>query len=358
MATEKYDKPSKKAVRRAGEILRSSEASPEDWAEAVRVLSAWRTCCYRPINTFQSLLRKKIGDNDIKGAIVAQRLKRTPSIVAKLKRFPDMQLDRMQDIGGVRAVLNSVEEVRKVHSALTQGRHRHIPVIPPKDYIAEPKPDGYRGIHQVFKYSTPQHEELKGMLVEVQIRTKLQHYWATAVETLGVIEKSSFKTGLGDEDFKQFFRLSSALFSIREKQPIVASLRDKSHLEIAEEFLALEQKLNVFAKLSAFTSAVKAVSGVENRKSKGYYLLMLDMGKKMTSFIPFAGDQSDIAEQIYTLVEQRERENKNIDVVLVAAGGMKDLRTAYPNYFVDTKSFISHLNQICSEIIRTPVSGC
>ncbi len=352
MATEDYDKPSKKAVRRAGETLRSPTASESEIDAAIAVLSQWRACFYRPINTFQALLRKKIKDEGFKNAIVAQRLKRTPSIVTKLERFPDMQLDRMQDIGGVRAVLNSVQEVRTIHNSLIKGRHKHSPVMPPKDYIAEPKQDGYRGIHQVFKYSTSQHEELKGMLVEVQIRTKLQHYWATAVETIGVIEKSSFKTGFGDEKFKQFFRLSSALFSIQEQQPVVASLSNKSKLEIAEEFTSLEKELGVFDKLAAFTSVVKAVSGVENKKTNGYYLLMLDTEKKLTSFIPFAVDQQDIAEQVYTLVEQREKENPNIDVVLAAAGDMKDLRTAYPNYFVDTKSFISSLKQICTEITK------
>lgn len=352
MAKQTYDLPSKKTVRRAGEVLRSSDSSQAEKDLAIDVLSQWRSLFYRPINTFQALIRKKIKDTGIKNAIVAQRLKRTPSIVTKLKRFPDMQLDRMQDIGGVRAVLNSVDEVRKIHSSLVDGRHKHSPVLPPKDYITEPKQDGYRGIHQVFKYSTTQHAELKGMQVEVQIRTKLQHYWATAVETIGVIEKSSFKTGLGDEKFKQFFRLSSALFSIQEQEPVVASLRDKSKLEIAEEFSLLEKELGVFDKLAAFTSVVKAVSGVENKKANGYYLLMLDTDKKLTSFIPFAADQQDIAEQVYTLVEQREKENPNIDVVLAAAGDMKDLRTAYPNYFVDTKAFISSLKQICAEITK------
>lgn len=186
MATEQLTVPSKKAVRRAGEALRTPSVSNADFEAALQVLSDWRSLYYRPINTIQVLLRKKIKALCIKGSIVAQRLKRTPSIIAKLKRFPDMQLDRMQDIGGIRAVVNSVDEVRRVHESLIKGRHQHCPVLPPKDYISNPKDDGYRGIHQVFKYDTPQHKELKGMQVEVQIRTKLQHYWATAVETLGL----------------------------------------------------------------------------------------------------------------------------------------------------------------------------
>ena len=350
MATEQLTVPSKKAVRRAGEALRTPSVSNADFEAALQVLSDWRSLYYRPINTIQVLLRKKIKALCIKGSIVAQRLKRTPSIIAKLKRFPDMQLDRMQDIGGIRAVVNSVDEVRRVHESLIKGRHQHCPVLPPKDYISNPKDDGYRGIHQVFKYDTPQHKELKGMQVEVQIRTKLQHYWATAVETLGVIEKSSFKTGLGDEKFKQFFRVCSALFSIQEKQPIIACLRDKSPQEIVQEFELLEAELGVFDKLAAFTSVVKATSGVENKKSNGYYLLILDTEKKATSFIPFEHTQSQLAEQMYMLMEGKEKNNPNIDVVLAAAGDMNDLRTAYPNYFVDTKAFISNLKSICASI--------
>ena len=51
------------------------------------------------------------------------------------------------------------------------------------------------------------------------------------------------------------------------------------------------------------------------------------------------------------LLEHQERNNPEIDVVLAAAGGMKDLRKAYPNYFVDTKSFIKTLNDICAELL-------
>ena len=47
---------------------------------------------------------------------------------------------------------------------------------------------------------------------------------------------------------------------------------------------------------------------------------------------------------------RKEKNNPNIDVVLAAAGDMKDLRTAYPNYFVDTKAFISNLKSICASI--------
>lgn len=120
------DYPSKKSVRKAGEALRNSDLSEAETAEALEILSSWRALYYRPINTFQALIRKKISSLGIKSAIVAQRLKRTPSIVAKLKRFPGMQLDRMQDIGGIRAVVNNVREVRFIHESLIKGRHNTV----------------------------------------------------------------------------------------------------------------------------------------------------------------------------------------------------------------------------------------
>ncbi|MFW2058189.1 (p)ppGpp synthetase, partial [Acinetobacter haemolyticus] len=89
----------------------------------------------------------------------------------------------------------------------------HVPVIPCHDYIESPKNDGDRSIHQVFTYKSRDHSGLDGLKIELQIRTALQHSWATAVETLGVIENASIKSGFGSDDIKKFIKLSSALFS-------------------------------------------------------------------------------------------------------------------------------------------------
>jgi len=122
---------------------------------------------------------------------------------------------------------------------------------------------------------------------------------------------------------------------------------------IAQEFQDLESRLGIFDKLSAFTTVIKATSGVENKAKNGYYLLILNTEQKTSSFIPFASDQAPLAEQMYMLMERTEKDNPSVDVVLAAAGDLKDLRTAYPNYFVDTKAFMSHLSAICSEILAS-----
>jgi putative GTP pyrophosphokinase len=90
---------SKSQVNKAGEILVAPKAySAEDREWARGVLANWRACHGHPINTFQATLRLKLKAID-DGAIVAQRLRRAPSIISKLERFEGMKLARMQDIG-------------------------------------------------------------------------------------------------------------------------------------------------------------------------------------------------------------------------------------------------------------------
>jgi len=104
---------SKKAINRAGKILIDEHSSQKDRAQAVALIAHWRSCHAYPVNTFQATLRgrvKKICD----GALVAQRLKRIPSMEAKLKLIPGMQLSRMQDIGGLRAVVDTINQVKKL----------------------------------------------------------------------------------------------------------------------------------------------------------------------------------------------------------------------------------------------------
>jgi len=188
-----FPKPenSRGQVNRAGEILRayaqSTEAAPieqlDEWNWAYEVLANWRACHNYPINTFQATLRSRLKTID-KQATVAQRLKRFPSIVLKLKRFEGMQLARMQDIGGIRAILGTMGKVRRLERVYRERKFQHD-LISSKDYVAEPKTDGYRGIHLIYRYRNLKEPSYNGLLLELQLRTKLQHAWATAVETMG-----------------------------------------------------------------------------------------------------------------------------------------------------------------------------
>lgn len=105
-----YVKPtySKGQVDKVGGILVSPNSySFEERLSADAILANWRACHGYSINTFPATLRLKLREVD-KNAIVAQRMKRAPSISLKLQRFDGMRIACMQDIGGLRAIVSTV----------------------------------------------------------------------------------------------------------------------------------------------------------------------------------------------------------------------------------------------------------
>lgn len=348
-----HDVPSRERVKKAGKTLIKADATHEEFVEAMYIMSQWRSLHSYPINTFQAMLRGKVKRLGFKSPIIAQRLKRAPSIVRKLDRFPSMSLSRMQDIGGIRIVLSSINDVYRLHHDIvkSKGRFEREALLPPHDYIKQPKADGYRSLHQVFKYKNSNAPELDGLFIELQIRTKLQHSWATAVETLGLIEKSSFKTGEGADDFKRFFKLASALFAYHEKQPIIDELAGQPITKLADELLSLEQELRIYSKLKGLIVTAKHIETTSN-KSDEYHLMELDTSKESAavSLIPFTKSQLELAESFYKMRELETQHSPNIEVVLIAAGNLKDIKKAYPNYFLDTQDFIKNLKSICQKI--------
>ncbi|STZ13961.1 GTP pyrophosphokinase ywaC [Moraxella caviae] len=337
--------PSKKQVQKAGKAL-AKNTTGQEYTDAMAVLSQWRSLHTYPINTFQALLRKKA--KDFKNPIIAQRLKRTPSIITKLQRFPNMDLSRMQDIGGLRVIVDSIDDVYRFHQSLINGKHQHEPLLPPNDYIKTPKADGYRSLHQVFKYHNSDKPELNGLFVELQIRTKLQHAWATAVETLGIATQSSIKTGGGTDEIKRFFKLASALFSHHEKQPLLDELAGVNIYQIAQELQEIENRLQIFAKLKSIIITAKQIESSSN--DGDYYLIELDSKQGTVSLVAFSKNQLAIAETLYQSQEIKTKDNANIEVVLLSAGNLKQVKKAYPNYFLDTQDFIKSLIKICAAI--------
>ena len=133
-----YVKPaySKGQVNKAGEILVSpNNYSVADRLSADAILANWRACHGYPINTFQATLRLKLREVD-KNAIVAQRMKRAPSIILKLQRFDGMRLARMQDIGGLRAIVGNVAKVRALEFSYRQSKFKHE-LVSSKNYLDE-----------------------------------------------------------------------------------------------------------------------------------------------------------------------------------------------------------------------------
>ena len=155
-----------------------------DMDSALSITGNWRSSHGYPLHVFKTMLRGRAKKVDPR-ALVAQRLKRLPSIIAKLQRFPTMQLSTMQDLGGCRAVVQTVSNVDRLVKIYEETPTRSAIFVRKKDYILNPKPDGYRGVYLIYKYQgRSQNGAFCGLKLEVQIRSRFQHAWATALETI------------------------------------------------------------------------------------------------------------------------------------------------------------------------------
>ena len=119
-------KYSKSKIDKAGEVLKKKRLSNEEIQTSLEIISNWRAYHSRPLNTFAKILRTRVrAISQNPDTIVVQRLKRTPSILLKLKTHKTMRLSAMQDIGGLRAIFDDVECVNKLVEIYRTSRSRH-----------------------------------------------------------------------------------------------------------------------------------------------------------------------------------------------------------------------------------------
>ncbi|MEK6894155.1 MAG: RelA/SpoT domain-containing protein [Nanoarchaeota archaeon] len=338
---------SKNNVDRIGEILRGNKKLEysQEQLEAFNTFNNWRASHAYPLHIIMKNI-KKISLSICPEAICVQRLKRVKSIIIKLNRFPEMKLSRIEDIGGCRIVMPNVDLARKLMEQYISKNKRHKRIKSrEKNYINYPKPDGYRSIHLVYSYYSINKvgEVFNGKIIEIQIRSKLQHVWATALETVDLFSHQRIKFGSGDPNWKYFFRLVSSAFALMEKCPAVyGTPSDKK--ELYEEIKKIEKELNVRERMVAWRSTVQNLSN----KKDSLFVLKLDMKNKQISYNAFKNDRDGWAKanEDFSLEERNNQGNKDCDVILVGADSIKELTDGYRNYFADTEEFLKNLKLI------------
>ena len=333
---------SKKQIEQAGKILGDPNSTDTELRDATKVVDNWRESHGYPLHVIYINLRRYAEDND--SIIVAERMKRLDSITKKLKRFSNMSLWRMQDLGGCRMIVNTVDEVYFFANKYENSSKRHI-LRNSKDYIKEPKEDGYRSLHRVYQYHSDKKDTYnRNMLIEIQFRTHLQHIWATAVETIGLSGKAELKFGQGEEDLKRFFALVSSLFAIREKMPTVPNTPNNTK-ELVAEIKELNEQHNYLEMLQGLSliddSVVFFNSPID--KKNGYFILIFNYEKRSVRVQYFKANDTETANKTYASIEKSRNEDK-VDAVLVRVSSFNSLKAAYPNYFSDVYEFVQLVN--------------
>jgi len=338
----------KGAIDRAGEVLTrwwTGDATLEQdvLLNSIDVVQNWRTSHAFPLNTFQVNLRNRARRVE-SDALVAQRLKRFSSMMNKLAREPQMKLSQMQDLGGCRAIMSGIEAVDRLfalyrgHSAETLFESEGF--LKCYDYIREPKRDGYRGVHVVGRYFARREvsQPWDGYRIEVQLRSRLQHAFATTVETVTTFTREPLKFGGGPDEWKRFFSLMGSALAIREGTAIVPGT-PKDQGELTRELREITKQLKVRPRLAGWARALKRLPR-RNVKRFKYLLLVLNVTDntiKVTGFI-----DRRRAGQALNELEKTKRED--LDAVLVWVDSVRELKAAYPNYYADTGQFINALN--------------
>ena len=330
-------------IDKAAELIFNPDLSAEEKNKYFEMIENWRAAHAFPMNTFTINLKQKASDNI--GIIVVQRLKRLDTIVKKLQRFPKMKLSRMQDLGGCRVIVPKIADVYIMRERIVKSRIRHK-LQNEKDYIKQPNINtGYRGVHLIYKYKSDKNDSYNGLLIEIQIRTKLQHLWATAVETVGTFTQNGLKFNQGSKEWLRFFKLCSALFAVAENTTFPLPLKEKE--SFLNELLDLIANLGVIDKLNTIAVATHTYERWGMKKSKydkaGYYLLVLNTEKNILNITHYPSDEKAVNHAIEKYMQIESNKASNIDAVLVSAKSIADLKKAYPNYFADIRLFVNTL---------------
>lgn len=303
--------------------------------QSLVVVDNWRSAHTYPLNAIHMTLRNRARSIQPSGVVTAQRTKRLQSIVSKLIDRPEMKLTQMQDIAGCRVVLDHLPAVRELQRIYETLPTKHM-FTGAKDYIDSPRASGYRSLHLKYRFhGTGKTKDWNDLKVEIQIRTQLQHRWATAVEAAGTFTKQALKSSKGEQDLLRFFALMSSVFAIREGTTPVPGTPDNM-TEITEELRRINKSTHIVSTLNSYADIIPDIN--RSSKSSFYYLIELDPTRRSVEVETFARGQSQQASAKYTQKEAKLKDTA-IQVVLVSVSSVEALKRAYPNYFLDTKLF-------------------
>jgi len=106
----------------------------------------------------------------------------------------------LNDVAGVRVICSFPDDVYSLADSLLQ--QDDITLLEKKDYIAEPKANGYRSLHLIVSVPIFLSREKRMMKVEIQLRTIAMDFWASLEHQLRYKKNISFSEEMAEELFR------------------------------------------------------------------------------------------------------------------------------------------------------------
>jgi hypothetical protein len=338
---------SRSKYNQAGKILGSHQITVDDprRVAAVEIVGDWRMAHVFPLEQATAALQLALawGATPVTPVMsfVSSRIKRLESVESKLRR-ENSRLTQIQDIGGCRAVIldGTKKQLDQIARAIESGaaslfyvsfKHEWT-----KDYIANPKDDGYRGIHLVMSYIGPE-KAFSGLRIEAQLRTKNQHLWSTAVEICEFFtqKKLRAKEKTGDKIWQRFFLLTSGYLASVEGMPAVPGT-PVNRSDLIAEIRDIEKQIKA---LVAFPTWTASFQSIPLNRGFSYFILDLNAQDRCLTITPFTREYLPDAERKYMELENAAANDPSRQVVLVSAESFNELGDAYPNYFARSAEF-------------------
>jgi ppGpp synthetase/RelA/SpoT-type nucleotidyltranferase len=338
---------SKKQVVKAGKALRGSiPHDPDRYDEHVHIFKIahdWRASHALPMRAIRADLIGRLRRMEVEG-ISAARIKRMLSIRKKLNKEPGT-LAQMQDLGGCRAIVKTISDVNRLIE-IYRGLNSFHKIRLDRSYIENPREDGYRSHHFVFEFAgTGDEAAFNGRRIELQIRSRLQHAWATAVEAVGLVRGEDLKGGEGNPNWLRLFTLMSSELAEHEGTPVVPGAPSKADRE--REIKALNKRLHAINMLENLRLGLQATEEWITRNTR-YFLIQYNNRDRT---VRVQGYNKPVgAADSYSQTENAA--NAAVTTVLVEVDKIESLKEAYPNYFLDVRLFTQHLRRVVQGVAQ------
>ena len=176
----------------------------EKLAEEMSTLMVYYRCAIMEVETKLKVLNEEFSLKHDRNPInsIKSRLKSFSSIREKLQRegimaTPDQIEKNLNDIAGVRVICSFLDDVYDIAEALL--KQDDIRIIRVKDYIKNPKPNGYRSLHLIIEIPIFLQHEKHMVKVEIQLRTIAQDFWASLEHQMRYKKNFEFTEAMGKE---------------------------------------------------------------------------------------------------------------------------------------------------------------
>lgn len=190
--------------RLEGEKLENALKETKEKSKKFLSFISYYRCAIMEIETKLNVLREEFSlchdRNPING--ISSRLKSPQSILEKLKRKNKKRTLQnaekyVNDIAGVRVCCMFTEDVYMLADAVL--KQDDVTLIEKRDYIANPKPNGYRSLHLLVSVPIFLSEEKRSVKVEIQFRTIAMDFWASVEHQLRYKKNNEFTKEMADE---------------------------------------------------------------------------------------------------------------------------------------------------------------